>query len=67
MQRQRDEQMQRELDEIKAQAGTANLTQQGDVALLAGMAVPGAGQGTGLAALGLDNRDNDEDMNFEDD
>lgn len=62
MQKQRDEQMQKELEEMKAQAGTANLTQQSDVA---SMLVP-AGSGPRLAALGLDNQDDDEDMNFED-
>lgn len=68
-QKQRDAQRQKEVEEIKAMAGTANLTQQSDVAMLAisVMSAP-AGSGQGLAALGLDQRDDDDDdMNFDDD
>lgn len=68
LQRQRDEQMHKELEEMRAQAGTANLTQHSELASLAGMPGLGApvGHGGGLAALGLESRDDDDDMNFDD-
>ncbi|GAX80831.1 hypothetical protein CEUSTIGMA_g8266.t1 [Chlamydomonas eustigma] len=62
-QKQRDEQMAKELAEIEAKAGTANLSQQNDIAILNTMPAPAA---DGLAAVGLEYKDDDEDMNFED-
>eukprot|EP00195_Chlamydomonas_chlamydogama_P006680 CAMPEP_0202904786 /NCGR_PEP_ID=MMETSP1392-20130828/31084_1 /ASSEMBLY_ACC=CAM_ASM_000868 /TAXON_ID=225041 /ORGANISM="Chlamydomonas chlamydogama, Strain SAG 11-48b" /LENGTH=568 /DNA_ID=CAMNT_0049592595 /DNA_START=65 /DNA_END=1771 /DNA_ORIENTATION=- len=63
-QRDREEQLAKELAEIEAKAGTANLDQQGDMALLQQMPHTNA---EGLAQLGLHYRDDNEDLTFEDD
>lgn len=50
----------------QAKAGTANLTTQGDVAILAA-SMPAPAATEGLAALGLEYHDDDEEMDFDDD
>ena len=62
LQTSRAEQKEKELAEIKAMAGTANLTSETEV-----IAIPSAPTADGLAAIGLRKNDEDEDMNFEDD
>ncbi|KAG1660276.1 hypothetical protein FOA52_006743 [Chlamydomonas sp. UWO 241] len=65
----REAQMQKELAEIQAQQGTAKLTQDAkELMLAAQMPSMHAGSAGGLADLGLERvDDDDEDMNFEDD
>jgi hypothetical protein len=50
----------------QAKAGTANLTTQGDVAILAA-SMPAPAAAEGLAALGLEYHDDDAEMDFDDD